>query len=364
VNESYIYLQFAKVISYTILSYLIAMWWAPSLVQLLVWLKFWKKKSRDIATTGEKLTVTKSFYDKDEAKIKVPRAGGLLIWITAIIFAMGFWIVLKADPSNKLFQFLNFVSRRWTFIPIGTLFVGSVIGFIDDALATLESGGNYKAGGGLKLSHRVILVSILSSLIGFWFYYKLNLINIDLIPGLLNLKDFGIRWLIIPFTAISLLALWSSSVIDGFDGLAAGTFIPIYLCFASLAFIKGYYDIATLLMVLVGSMIAYLWFNISPAKFFMGDTGCVGLLLTLGVVAFLTNTVYILPIAGIMLVVTSASNVIQIASKKIRKKKVFLAAPFHHHLEGIGWSRSQITTRYWIVTVMASALGLVIGLLR
>lgn len=339
------------------------MWWAPSLVEVLVWLKFWKKKSRDIATTGEKLTVTKAFYDRDEAKIKVPRAGGLLIWVTAIVFALFFWILLKADPTNKLFQFLNFVSRRWTFIPIGTLFVGSIIGFIDDALATLESGGNYKAGGGLKLSHRIVLVTILSFLIGVWFYFKLNLVNVDIIPGVLNLKSLGADWLIIPMTTVSLVALWSSSVIDGFDGLAAGTFIPIYLCFASIAFIRGFFDIATLMMVLVGSMVAYLWFNISPARFFMGDTGCVGVLLTLGVVAFLTNTVYILPIAGIMLVITSGSNIIQILSKKIRKKKVFLAAPFHHHLEGLGWSRSQVTARYWIVTVMASALGLVFGLL-
>jgi phospho-N-acetylmuramoyl-pentapeptide-transferase len=364
-----LYLEAAKILTYTALAYLLAMWWAPSLIKLLVWLKFWKKKSRDITTTGEKLIVTKKFYQDQEEKTKTPRAGGLLIWITALVFATGFWIILKIEPDNKLTQFLNFVSRRETFIPIGTLFFGSVLGFIDDALATLDTGGNYKAGG-LKLSYRLGLVTVISVAIGIWFYFKLNLVDVTLIPNLLNLKQLQIygvlqitSWIIIPATVLVLLGLWSSSIIDGFDGLAAGTFIPIYLCFAALAFARGFYDTATLMMVMVGGMTAYLWYNIPPAKFTMGETGAVGILLTLGVVAFLIDAVYILPIAGFMLVLTSASAIIQIFSKKVFKRKVFLAAPLHHHLEAIGWERNQITMRYWLVSIMCSVLGLAIGLL-
>ncbi len=362
-----LYLEAAKILSYTALSFLIAMWWAPSLISLLKWLKFWKKKSREIATTGEKFEVTKSFYAQDEAKLQVPRAGGLLIWITTLSFATFFWIVLKIEPNSKFSQFLNFVSRKETFIPLGTLFFGSIVGFIDDALATLENGGNYKAGG-LKLSHRVILVCILSLLIGFWFFLKLNLNDITLIPGYLNLTHLQIpgvttNWVVIPAVVIVLLSLWSSSVIDGFDGLATGTFIPIYLCFAGIAFARGFYDISTLLMVMVGAMTAYLWYNIPPARFIMGETGSMGILLMLGVVAFLIDAVYIIPIAGLMLVLTSASDVIQIFSKKVFKRKVFLAAPLHHHLEAIGWQRNQITMRYWLVSLMCSVLGLAVGLL-
>lgn len=361
------YLEAAKIFTYMALTYLFAMWWAPSLIKLLVWLKFWKKKSRDIATTGEKLEVTKDFYDFDEAKTHIPRAGGLLVWITTIIFATVFWILLKIEPTSKINQFLNFVSRQETFIPIGTLFFGSVLGFIDDALATLETGGNYKAGGGLKLSYRVWLVTCLSFVIGLWFHFKLNLNDITIIPGLFNIKDIQIpflhNWIIIPSTVIGLLALWSSSVIDGFDGLAVGTFIPIYLCFGGLAFARGFYDISTLLTVMVGAMTAYLWYNIPPAKFTLGDTGAVGILLTLGVVAFLINAVYILPIAGFLLVLTSASDVIQIFSKTFFKKKVFLAAPLHHHFEALGWKREQITMRYWLISIMSSVIGLAIGLL-
>lgn len=361
--NSLIYIEAAKIFTYTALSFLLAMWWAPSLIRLLRWLKFWKKKSRDIATTGEKLVVTKEFYAQDEAKLHVPRAGGLLIWVTTLVFATVFWIALKIEPASKLIQFLNFVSRSETFIPLGTLFFGSVVGFIDDALATLETGGNYKAGGGLKLSYRLFIISFISFLIGLWFYFKLGLTQLSLFQYTIDFDSINAGWLIIPFTVVALVALWSSSIIDGFDGLAAGVFIPIYLCFAGLSFARGFYDIATLLMVMVGALTAYLWYNIPPAKFIMGDTGAVGSLLTLGVVAFLIDAIYILPIAGIMLVVTSFSATVQVASKKFFKRKVFKAAPFHHHLEAIGWQRNQITMRYWLISIMSSVIGLAIGLL-
>jgi phospho-N-acetylmuramoyl-pentapeptide-transferase len=369
-----IYLQAAKIFTYSALSFVLAMWWAPSLIKLLKWMKFWKKSSRNIAMTGEKLTATKDFYDQDEAKLKVPRAGGLLIWITSLAFALFFWFILKVSPDgNKTAEFLNFIDRRETFIPIGTLFFASIFGFIDDALATLETGGNYKAGG-LKLSHRLFLVSILSFFIGLWFHFRLNLSSISVGLADISLSNFNIpidfaghvingSWLIVPITMVILLGLYGSSMVDGFDGMSSGVLIPIYLCFAGIAFSKGFYDIATLLMVIVGSLAAYLWYNIPPAKFYMGDTGIMGLLLTLGVVAILLDVVYVLPIAGLVLVITEGSVIIQVLSKKFFKRKVFLAAPLHHHLESIGWLRHQVTMRYWLISIMASAVGFALGLI-
>jgi phospho-N-acetylmuramoyl-pentapeptide-transferase len=369
-----IYLQAAKIFTYTALAFVLAMWWAPSLIAVLRWLKFWKKSSRNIAMTGEKLTATKEFYDQDEAKLKVPRAGGLLIWVTTLAFAFVFWFILKLSPDgNKTAEFLNFIDRRETFIPIGTLFFASIFGFIDDALATLDTGGNYKAGG-LKLSYRLTLVTILSFFIGLWFHFRLNLKSISI--GLWDIKlfDFNIpldmwghvingSWLIVPITMVILLGLYGSSMVDGFDGMSSGVLIPIYLCFAGIAFSKGFYDIATFLMVIVGTMAAYLWYNIPPARFYMGDTGIMGLLLTLGVVAILLDVVYVLPIAGLVLVLTEGSVIIQVFSKKFFKRKVFLAAPLHHHLEAIGWLRHQVTMRYWLISIMSSVVGLALGLL-
>ena len=363
---SEIYLQAAKIFSYTALTFIIAMWWAPSLINLLTWLKFWKKSSRKITTTGEELTVTKQFYEENEKKRLVPRAGGLLVWVTVLAFALFFWIVLKIFPENQTAQFLNFIDRKETFIPLGTLFFASIFGFVDDALATLETGGNYKAGG-LKLSHRLGLVTGLSFFIGLWFHYRLAM-NEIIVPFLdLDFTSWNLPFegglLIIPAVVLVMLAMWGSSMIDGFDGMSAGVFIPIFLCFGGIAFAREYYDIATLMMVISGALTAYLWFNIPPAKFYMGDTGTMGLLLTLGVVAFLIDAVYILPIAGFMLVVTEASVVLQMLSKKIRKKKFISAAPLHHHLEHIGWLRHQVTMRYWLVSIVASVIGFVIGLL-
>jgi phospho-N-acetylmuramoyl-pentapeptide-transferase len=221
----------------------------------------------------------------------------------------------------------------------------------------------------LQLRQRIVLVAILSFVIGFWFYDKLGIDSIRIFLWELNLSavtlpfDIPGALLIIPIVMFVLLGLFGSSVIDGFDGITIGTLLPVYMCFAGLSFAYGFYDIATFMMVMVGSMIAYLWYNIPPAKFVLGDTGSASVLLTLGTVAFLIDAVDILPIAGLMLFLTLGSNVIQVASKKILKRKILLAAPLHHHFEAIGWTREQTTMRYWLISMLTSGLALAIGLL-
>ncbi len=355
-------MELVRSLVYVALSFLIALWWAPSLIKLLRWLKFWKKQNRKINMLGGEYTdkTLKRFYEHDEAKVQIPRGGGLLIWINTLVFAGFFWILLKIDPDNKLFQSFNFVNRAQTFIPIGTLFFGSVVGFVDDALSTLESGGNYKAGG-LKLSQRLLLISGLSIAIGYWFYSRAQIHVIDIFSykiDLYNIFGYNLGWLIIPYTLVVLLLLWGSSVIDGFDGLSGGVLAPIFICFATIAYLKGFPEISTLMAVVSASTLAFLWYNISPAKFYMGDTGTTGLLLTLGVVAILTNTTFILPIAGICLFGTVMSNIIQIFSKKVFKRKVFRAAPLHHHFESLGMTRNQIVLRYWLITIIMCCLSI------
>lgn len=361
-----LYLEIAKAITYSCLSFLIGLWWAPYLIQLLVWLKFWKKKARSTSTTGEDLVVTKKFYEENEEKRLVPRAGGLLITITTIGIALIFWIYLKLDSGSKLAQFLNFIDRKETFIPIAALFFGSFFGLIDDALSTLDSGGNYKAGG-LKLSQRLMLMSLLSLMIGLWFAFKIEITSLRFFAFNIDFKNlpFGlsIPWLIIPSTFVILVGLWGTSVIDGLDGLMVGVFVPIYVCFATLALVQRFDQIAVFMMVMIGSMMAYLWFNIAPAKFILGDSGAIAIVLTLGVVSILINRVYVLPIAAIMPILTAGSNIIQITSKKLFKRKVFHAAPLHHHLEAIGWSRNQIVIRYWLISLFSSSLALALGLI-
>jgi phospho-N-acetylmuramoyl-pentapeptide-transferase len=371
--------QGIKILLYSGLAFFIAMLWSPLLIYVLRQLKFWKKSSRKVTTTGEDLVVTKKFYEENEEASDrkfIPRGGGILVWVTTIGFALLFWVILQFDLTNTSFQFLNFIDRKETFIPLGTLFFASLVGLIDDTLSTLESGGNYIAGG-LKLNQRLLLVLVMGTFIGFWFYFKLDLTSITL-PWYdffhsqwltvdlknLNLPYIGtFGWVIIPMTVFILVSVWGTSIVDGFDGLAAGIFIPVFLCFAGLAYVEGFYDIATLLMVMVGAMWAYLWFNIPPAKFFFGDTGTMGILLTLGVVSILLDKVYVLFVAGFILYVTEFSAILQVLSKKFLKKKIFLAAPFHHHLEAIGWTKEQITMRFWMISMVTSLLGFALGVL-
>lgn len=362
VIDNSVYLQLAKILTYSALNFLIGLWFGPYLIRLLNWLKFWKKKVRRSASTGEELVVTKKFYEENEKGRLIPRGGGALIWITTLSFSVFFWIILKIDPESKLTQFLNFISRRQTFIPFATMFFGALLGLIDDSLSTLESGGNYFAGG-LKLRQRLIMVLVVSLGVSFWFYFKVGVTSLYFFVWNIDFIKLGVPWLIIPITILLLVGLFGTSVMDGLDGLFAGVFIPIYLCFAGVAFINSYYDIATLMMVVVGSLFAYIWYNIPPAKFFMGDTGSLPLVLTLGVVSIQINAVYLIPFVAIMPILTALSNIIQIFSKKVFKRKFFLAAPLHHHLEAIGWTRNQIVIRYCTITTISSILGFAFALI-
>lgn len=385
-----------RMLTYFAISFVLAMWLAPLLIKLLTRLQWWKKKEKAYASTGEKLEVVSKFTQQVEGDRKVPVSGGILIWFTVLMLSLFGYILLKAFPNsatNPTFSgFVNFVDWRQTFIPLGVLAGGAFLGLLDDWLNTRPKGGNYFAGG-LKLSHRAIGVIGMSAFIGWWFHTRigdvmhkitlpwptekgwyildLNTVHLplDWLDSVTRVLGFDWQlanggWLIIPITIIILTMLWGTAIIDGFDGLAAGTLIPVYLCFAGLAFVGHFYNIATFMAVMTGALVAYLWYNIPPAKFFMGDTGSTPLLLVLGTVAMLIDKLFVLPIAGFLLFATMLSALIQVISKKLRKgKKVFLAAPLHHHLEAKGWPRHQVTMRYWLISLMVSVIGFALGLL-
>lgn len=374
------------------------MLWAPSVIGLLRYLKFWKKKSRSHDIKGETLEYTKKFYEQDEAVMQVPRAGGILIWGTVFLIAGVFFLALKLVPVDAQYkdvsEFLNFIDLRQTYIPMAVLLASALLGLADDYLAVLPSGGNYFAGG-LKLSHRMVGVFIISLLLGLWFHLKIGdtmhkltmpwidghtgrwfVLNLEQIHLPLDWLDslfdqiFGFNWnlenggwLIIPLTIIVITGLWGSSVIDGFDGLTAGVLIPILLCLTALAFVSQYYQTASMMAVVSGATAAYLWYNIPPARFYMGDTGSTALLILIGTVTLLIDKLFVLPIMGFVLLITVGSNIVQVFSKKFFKRKVFLAAPIHHHFEALGWKREQVTMRFWLISIICSMLALALGLI-
>ncbi len=173
----------------------------------------------------------------------------------------------------------------------------------------------------------------------------------------------------IPFFVLVTLFIYAGGVIDGLDGLAGGTFATMFAAYAGIAFFQNQMDIAALCSAISGALLAFLWFNIPPARYYLSETGTMGLTLVLVVVAFLTDQlaggrgVLVLPIIGLPLVGTVASNVLQMLSKKIFKRKLLRVAPLHHHFEALGWPSYKVVMRYWIVSVVAAIIGMIIALL-
>jgi phospho-N-acetylmuramoyl-pentapeptide-transferase len=175
--------------------------------------------------------------------------------------------------------------------------------------------------------------------------------------------DIGL-WAIPVFIIVIVATSFSVNETDGLDGLAGGVLLSSFSTYVVIAFLQGRYELATLCAVIAGAILAFLWFNIHPARFFMGDTGSMSLGVTLAIVAILTDTVWLLPVIGFILVLESGSVLLQTASKKLRGgKKIFKSTPIHHHFEAIGWGEPKIVMRFWIISAVMATLGLVFFLI-
>ena len=258
--------------------------------------------------------------------------------------------------SWELFQNLNFLSRSETILPLGALVATALVGIVDDWI-DLKSNGK----GGLTMVHRILIYTAIASVGALWFYFKLDW-DVFHVPFLGN---FELGWpYVLIFIFVLVATTFSVNETDGLDGLAGGTLMSAFATYGVIAFTLGKYDLAAFCGVLSGALLAFLWFNINPARFFLGDTGAMSLGITLGIIAMLTNSALILPIIGFVFVIESFSVIIQMISKKLRNgKKVFLSTPIQHHFEAIGWSEPKIVMRFWIIAAVSAGLGLVIFLL-
>jgi phospho-N-acetylmuramoyl-pentapeptide-transferase len=349
-----------KILVFSSIAAFITFLFSPFLIGLLNKLKFWKKEAREKTITGESASVFNNLHKERETT--VPRGGGLIVWIT-VLFLTFLFFLLSYLPDPWWFKNLNFLSRHETWLPLFTLAAASIVGLVDDAL-TVYGKGKY-IGGGMGFKRRLLIVSLIGLIGGLWFYFQLNWTTIH-IPLLFNFPQ-GIDWTvglwIIPIFIIVMVASWAGGVIDGLDGLSGGVFASIFGAFMIIAFAQGKTDLATFCALIVGSLFAFLWFNIPPAKFYMGETGILGLTSTMAVVAFLTDSIAVLPIIAGLLVIEVGSILIQLWSKKFRHKKIWLSTPIHHHLEAKGWTSQQITMRFWIIAIVLAGLGTAIRLL-
>lgn len=335
-------------------AFLIGMLITPILAHYLYAHKAWKKRAGKESLDGSAAHEFNRLHETHETR--APRMGGIVIWASTLLTVFGTTLLASLFPMQL--AHLDFFTRSQTWIPLAALLIGSIVGLIDDLLMIRP------AATGLKLRFRLIIVFLMSCFIGWWFYDKLDVsvINIPFAEPLY----LGV--FIIPFFIFVSLALYASGVIDGIDGLSGGVFASIFASYTIIAFAQGQIQLAALCAAIVGALLAFLWFNIPPARFYMSDTGTMGLTLALAVVAFMTDSlgggvgVFVLPIIGLLLVVTVLSVVLQMLWKKFLGRKLLRIAPLHHHFEAIGWPGYKVTMRYWIFSIVCAVSGVIIAL--
>jgi phospho-N-acetylmuramoyl-pentapeptide-transferase len=344
-----------KILIPAILAFFVGIVMTPFVSGYLYRHKMWKKTSVVHTIDGNKATISGKLHN-DEVR-KTPRMGGIIVWGSAFITVLILWLLSVMFP-NQVTGKLNLLSRNQTWLPLFTLIAGALCGLVDDYLVCRDK-GTYR-GGGLSLTTRLFFVFMLGALGAWWFYVKLGMNTIHVPFG----GDLYVGIFFIPIFITFIIGIYSGGIIDGIDGLSGGVFASIYLAYAIIAFANGQIDLAAYAAVVVGGLLAFLWFNIPPARFFNSETGTMALTTSLVVVAFLTKAVLVLPIIAFLLVATSASSIIQILSKKYRGgKKVFLVAPLHNHFQAAGWPPYKVVMRYWVLSMVFAVFGVIIALI-
>ncbi len=325
------------VFSLSFLAFVVAMLLTPIYTYFAYRYRFWKQP-RTQATTGEATPVFTKLH-AEKHKRNIPTMAGVIM-------------VLAAAFITVLFN----LDRQQTWLPLAALIGGGAVGLIDDIINIRGSGGGLK---GLRAPIKFAMITLIAAIGAWFFYYKLGYTTLH-VPFV---GDFSIGWWLIPLFVLVVVSTGNAvNISDGLDGLAGGLLSTAYGVFGVIALLQGNYGLAGFCFTIVGVLLSYIWFNIFPARFFMGDVGSFALGTALGVVAMLTDTLFLLPIIGFVFVAEAGSSLIQILSKKLFHRKIFLSAPVHHHLEAIGWPEVKVTMRFWVIGQVSGALGLMLAL--
>ena len=337
-------LEAIRIVTVSIISFAVAFTLAPIILRTLRRVKAGKQ-----IRVSEESPIFSSLHKKKEG---TPTMGGITIWLTLAIVTGVLW--LMENLYDGFWGFLNFVDRGETFLPLAAFFIAALLGLFDDIMGVMRMGDK---GGGLKVSHKLIVYFLISTVGAWWFLFKLDWVSIH-VPFF---GDFNIGiWYVPIFMFIIVASAFAGDITDGLDGLWGGISLFIYVTLGIIAFAMGRFELAAMIGVVLGAILAFLWFNIYPARFFMGDTGAMALGITMGVITMLTDTVFLLPIFAIIPAVEACSVIIQTISKKVAKRKIFLSTPIHHHFEALGWPESLITMRFWIISIMGAGSALAI----
>lgn len=320
------------------LGFIVSMLLTPLYTTIAYKYKWWKKP-RTTTLTGEKAT---EFQKLHAAKHKrnIPTMAGIVTVMGVAIVNIGF----------------NLVQDQTWWLPLTAMVGAGMVGLLDDYI---NIRGDGKGVAGLRSKIKFLLIAAVAFIGGWWFFVQNN-IDSFYVPGF---GDIVIGWLIVPLFMLVVISTANAvNISDGLDGLAGGLLSSAFGVYAIIALLQGNYGLAAFCMTVVGALLAYIWFNIYPARFFMGDVGSFALGTALGVVAMVTDTLVLLPIIGIVFVAEAGSVIIQTISKKTRGKKIFRISPVHHHFEAIGWPETKVTMRFWIIGQVAAVVGLIFAI--
>ncbi|MBH2007407.1 phospho-N-acetylmuramoyl-pentapeptide-transferase [Candidatus Saccharibacteria bacterium] len=297
--------------------------------------KFWKR-SRSTSTTGEVLEIIAKLRKR---KRNFPTMAGIIIILAVTIVT----VVFNLD-------------REQTWLPLAALLGGGLVGLIDDVLNVRGKGEGVA---GLRAPIKFAMIATVAAIGAWFFYYKLGYTSVQ-VPFVGDIT-LGL-WLIPLFILVVVSTGNAVNISDGMDGLSGGLLTSAFGAFAVIALLQGNFGIAALCLTIIGALLAYLWFNIPPARFQMGDVGSFSLGTALGVIAMLTNSLFLLPIIGLVFVAEAGSSLIQIVSKRFFHRKVFIAAPIHHHFNAQDWPKEKITMRFWVIGQVCAAVGVILAL--
>ncbi len=319
-------------------AFLLSMFLTPIYTTFAYKHKLWKRQ-KSVAVTGESLTVMNQLH-KDKIKRHFPTMAGMIMLVTVPV------VLITCNGLN----------RGQTWLPIVAFVGGGVIGFIDDMINLFGK----NAAAGLRAPVKFAMITALGIALGWFFAVKLGWTSV-MVPyvGPINI---GVIGMIILF-AFAVVATGNAvNISDGLDGLAGGLAMLAYGSYGIIALLQEQWFLASFCFIVLGALLSYIWFNVYPARFMMGDTGSFALGAGLGVVAMMTNSFLLLPIIGILFVIEAGSSLIQIFSKKVFHKKIFISAPLHHHLQAKGWEESKVVMRFWVIGGVTAMLGIFLAM--
>jgi phospho-N-acetylmuramoyl-pentapeptide-transferase len=297
-------------------------------------------------------------FDKFHSdKVGRPVGGGLLIVVITLFLFVLLSLLQFALGQTMISNYASVLSE--VKILLFTFVSFSFLGLYDDLKKIFFWKKDYFFG--LRFRHKFIIQIILALLISLWIFFELKI-------HIINIPFFGvydISYFYILFSTFVIVAFANAvNITDGLDGLATGVLMIALMAFWVISRSIVDTPLSTFIAIWLGGLVAFLYFNIYPARIFLGDTGALSFGATFAVIGLLLGKPLSLPIIGGVFVVEIASSFVQILSKKFAKKRFFAVAPFHLLLQLIGWEEPKIVMRAWIFAIMFAIIGLMIAFMK